>query len=60
MINSTHDNFKSSTLSDSEPWAANSKVTFGSFLGQSDTHNSVRVNSCGSWRIINKRPLIAN
>ena len=60
MINSTHDNFESSTSPDGQAWAANSAATFASMLGASDTNKSGRVNKRGSNKIMNKHPLIAN
>ncbi len=60
MVNSTHNNFESSTSPDGTAWAANSATTFGSMLGASDTNKSGRVNKRGSNKIMNKRPLIAN
>lgn len=60
MVNSTHDNFESSTTPDGEPWAANSEATFASMLGASDTNKSGRVNKRGANKIVNKQPLIMN
>ena len=36
MVNSTHDNFESSTSPDGQAWAANSAATFASMLGAAD------------------------
>lgn len=60
MVNSTHDNFESSTTPDGESWAANSAATFASMLGSSDTNGSGRLNRRGSNRVMSKQPLIAN
>lgn len=58
MVNSTHDNFETSTGPNGERWAANSQVTLVNMLGRSHTNNSGRLNRRGANRVMSKRPLI--
>ncbi|WP_033426805.1 phage virion morphogenesis protein [Psychrobacter lutiphocae] len=58
LVNSTHDNFESSTAPDGSKWEANSPVTFARMLGKSDTGKSGRINKRGVNKVANKRPLI--
>lgn len=60
MVNSTHNNFETSTSPDGIRWEANSAVTLAAMLGKSDTNSSGRLNRRGSNRIMSKRPLVAN
>ncbi|ERL56149.1 phage virion morphogenesis protein [Psychrobacter aquaticus] len=60
MINSTHDNFETSTSPDGTRWESNSAVTLAAMLGKSHTNKSGRLNRRGANKIMSKRPLIAN
>ncbi len=58
MVNSTHDNFETSTAPDGTPWASNSPATFASMLGKSHHRKDGRINKRGANKVMSKSPLI--